>query len=172
MEHQSVEAIFTELRAANVRYLVVGGLAVVAHGYVRLTADVDLIIDLEPTNVTRALSALRRLGYRPRAPVELDEFADPHKRAEWVRDKGLTVFSVYSPVHAATEVDLFAELPLDFDRAYQAATTMEVAPGVGATFIGLEDLLNLKRRAGRTQDRLDIEKLEKLRNTSTDGRKP
>ena len=162
MERQSIEAIFRALGAAGVRYLVAGGLAVVAHGYVRLTADVDLIIDLEQVNVDRSLAALKRLGYRPRAPVEIEEFADPRKRVEWVRDKGLTVFSMYSPDHPATEVDLFVEAPLDFAAAYQAATAMEVAPGVVATFVGLQDLLHLKRQAGRAQDHLDIENLEAL----------
>ena len=162
MERHSIEAIFRELGAAGVRYLVVGGLAVVAHGYVRLTADVDLIIDLEPANVDRSLAALKRLGYRPRAPVDLEAFADPRARAEWVRDKGLTVFSMYSPDHAATEVDLFVEAPIEFEAAYQAAVAMDVAPGVAATFVGLPDLLRLKRRADRAQDRLDIENLEAL----------
>jgi len=45
---RSVEAIVDALNAAGVRYLIAGGLAVVAHGYVRFTADVDLILDLEP----------------------------------------------------------------------------------------------------------------------------
>ena len=76
MEKRSVEAIVGALNAANVRYLVAGGLAVVAHGYVRFTADVDLILDFEPANVTRAMKALGSLGYRPRVPVTLNEFAD------------------------------------------------------------------------------------------------
>ena len=93
MEQHSVEAIVRALNAANVRYLIAGGLAVVAHGYVRFTADIDLILDLEPANVRHAMAAFKRLGYRPRAPVALDDFADPANRAEWVRDKGLTVFN-------------------------------------------------------------------------------
>ena len=172
MEQRSIEAIFAALNAAGARYLVVGGLAVVAHGYLRLTADVDLVLDLEPANLARALPALTHLGYRPRAPVALNEFADPLKRAEWVRDKGLTVFSLYSPNHASTEVDVFVESPLDFDAAYRAAAAIEVAPSVAATFIGLEDLLRLKRQAGRTQDRLDIEKLEMLRDSHSEGHEP
>ena len=107
MEKHSVDAIVRALNAANVRYLMAGGLAVVAHGYVRFTADIDLILDLESANVTRAIAALEGLGYRPRAPVAFAEFADPKKRAQWVRDKNLTVFSVHSPQHALTEVDLF-----------------------------------------------------------------
>jgi len=162
VEKHSVDAIVGALNAANVRYLVAGGLAIVAHGYVRFTADVDLIVDLEPANVTRAVAALESLGYRPRAPVAFVEFADPQKRANWAREKNLTVFSVHSPQHALTEVDLFVELPLDFDAAYRSAIRKEVAPGVVATFIGLEDLRRLKQRAGRPQDLLDLEKLASL----------
>jgi hypothetical protein len=162
METRSVEAIIRTLNGASVRYLVAGGLAVVAHGYVRFTADIDLIVDLDPENVRRATAALAKLGYRPRAPVRLEEFADPVKRAEWIRDKGLTVFSLFSADHSATELDLFVEVPLDFEQAYRAAARMEVAPGVVATFLGLAELMRLKRQAGRTQDLLDIEKLQLL----------
>jgi hypothetical protein len=162
METRSVEAIIRTLNSASVRYLVAGGLAVVAHGYVRFTADVDLIVDLDPENVRRATAALAKLGYRPRAPVPLEEFADPVKRAEWIRDKGLTVFSLFSADHSATELDLFVEAPLDFEQAYRTAARMEVAPGVVATFVGLPELMRLKRQAGRTQDLLDIEKLQLL----------
>ena len=163
MEKGSVEAIVGALNRSEVRYLVAGGLAVVAHGYVRFTADVDLIIDLERDNVDRAIQALGSLGYRPRAPVPFDQFADPAMRAQWVRDKGLTVFSLYSKEHPATEVDLFVELPVDFDQAHRGARWMEIAPGLTASFLGLADLLRLKRQAGRPQDVLDIEKLSAIR---------
>ena len=168
MESRSVDAIVKALNVANVRYLVAGGLAVVAHGYLRFTADVDLIVDLEPANVTRVVAALESLGYRPRAPVPFEEFGDPQKRAQWVRDKNLTVFSVYSPQHQLTEVDLFVEAPLDFEAAYRNAVRKEVAPGVAATFIGIPDLRRLKERAGRPQDLLDLEKLASLNPEALD----
>lgn len=168
MEKRSVEAVIGALNAAHVRYLVAGGLAVVAHGYVRFTADIDLILDFEPANVRRAIAALSPLGYRPRAPVPIDEFAEPAKRAEWVREKGLTVFSLFSASHPATELDLFVESPVDFEQAYRAAVRMDVAAGVPATFVGFSDLLRLKRQAGRAQDLLDIDSLCALRG-ETDG---
>lgn len=163
MHVRSVEALITTLNTAEVRYLVVGGLAVVAHGFVRFTADVDLIVDLEEQNLQRAVRAFLSLSYRPRAPVALEEFIDPSKRALWIREKGLTVFSLYSPLHPATEVDLFAEAPLPFATAYTRAVRQEVAPNALATFVGFDDLVALKRRAGRPQDLLDVERLTILR---------
>lgn len=159
MQKESVERILKALNAASVRYLVAGGLAVVAHGYMRFTADVDLIVDLQEGNVRRAIEALAALGYRPRAPVSLEQFADASVRRRWVAEKGLTVFSLHSTEHPMTEVDLFVEPPLDFETAYQTRLQVNVASGVQASFLGYNDLVTLKRRAGRAQDLVDLEQL-------------
>jgi hypothetical protein len=52
-----------------VRFVVVGGLAVILHGHLRATRDLDLVIDLEPSNCSRGLDALRGIGLRPRPDV-------------------------------------------------------------------------------------------------------
>ena len=163
MKRSSVEAVVHALNQVEVRYLVAGGLAVVAHGHVRFTADLDLIVDLEERNLRRALEALARLGYRPRAPVALLDFVDAEKRRSLIRDEGLAVFSLYSDLHPATEVDLSVGEPLGFEDAYARAVRLEVAPGVEATFVGFNDLIRLKTAAGRPQDLLDIERLQQLR---------
>lgn len=162
MERRSLEAIVCALNEANARFLIVGGLAVVAHGLVRFTADVDIVLDPDAAALRRAIEALSGLGYRPRAPVEFAQFADAETRARWAREKGLTVFSTFSGEHRATELDLFVESPFDFGRAYEHAVRLEVAAGVFATFVGLDDLLEMKRRAGRPQDLQDVEGLKSL----------
>ena len=63
----------------------------------------------------------------------------------------------------ATEIDLFARNPLDFEAAYTTASHLEIAPGVTTSFIAIDDLIRLKKIAGRAQDWKDIEELEKLR---------
>ena len=65
MKVDDVRTILRALNDANVRYLIVGGLAVVAHGYVRFTQDIDLVVQLERENVLRAMNALTAIGYRP-----------------------------------------------------------------------------------------------------------
>jgi predicted nucleotidyltransferase len=163
MEVRSIEAVIRALNDAGVRYLIAGGVAVVAHGYVRYTADLDLILELTDANLRPAVAALTGLGYRPTAPVPLEAFADGPTRAEWIRSKGLTVLSLFSPHHPKTVVDLFVEEPLDFTQAFASATRIDVADGLPATFVGLDDLLELKRRAGRPKDAIDIEHLNKIR---------
>jgi hypothetical protein len=163
MEKGSVEAIVTALSGHDVQYLVVGGLAVVFHGFVRFTADLDLLLSPEPANLARAVAALKTLGYRPRAPVDFDEFIDPARRREWALEKGMTVFSLFSNAHRATEIDLFLEPPIDFSSAYRRAVRQEVAPGIDALFCSLEDLIAMKELAGRPQDREDIRNLRRLK---------
>ena len=69
MEVRSVEAIVCALNTAEVAYLIVGGLAVNAHGYERLTQVVDLVTRLAPHNIVRPLRALGEIGYRMPIPV-------------------------------------------------------------------------------------------------------
>ncbi len=168
MNQRGVEAVVGALNRAGARYLIAGGLAVVAHGFVRFTTDIDLVLDPEPDALRRATEALAACGYVPRAPVRLADFADPENRRRWSREKGLTVFSLFSAEHAATEVDLFVEPPFDFERAYAAAVRFEVAPGLEATFVGLDDLVAMKRSAGRTQDLQDAAELEALHRAGED----
>ncbi len=161
MTLQSVESIVSALNAAQVRYLIVGGLAVAAHGYLRFTADVDLVLDPDPEALRRAIAALAALGYRPRAPVPLEDFGDPAKRRDWREQKGMMVFSLFSPSHSLTELDLFLEPPFDFERAYSEAVREAVGAGETATFVSRSDLIAMKRAAGRPQDQVDVGELER-----------
>ncbi|MBK6846109.1 MAG: hypothetical protein IPG96_00695 [Proteobacteria bacterium] len=161
MPESDLERIFSALQRARVRYLVVGGVAVVLHGHPRFTADLDLVVQLEPDNVLAALEALETLGYRPRPPVPARAFADASQRAAWVRDQGLIVFSLWSPRLPTTEIDLFAEEPFAFDEVY--ARALHVDLGTTATTIpALADLLVLKRAAGRPRDAEDVRALEAI----------
>jgi hypothetical protein len=57
--------------------MVVGGVAVVLHAYLRATADLDIFLDLEQTNLDLALDFFERQGFRPRAPIPLRSSARP-----------------------------------------------------------------------------------------------
>ena len=162
------EAIFTALQQAGIRYLVVGGVAVVLHGHARFTADLDLVVALDPDNARAAMEALAALGYRPRAPVNAAAFADPILRAEWVSEKGMTVFSLWSPRHPATEIDVFVEEPFPFGDALARATWADLG-SVRIAVASIADLIALKRIAGRPKDLEDIRALESLQQERDDG---
>jgi hypothetical protein len=163
MNVASVEAIIGALNEVGARYMVAGGLAAVAHGHVRFTADIDLIFEMSEENLIRATGALLRLGFRPRAPVPLDAFAKRENRESWRREKGMTVFSLWSDRFPMTEVDLFIEEPFeDMRGVFERSVSREIAPGIEASVIGRDDLIAMKRSAGRRRDLEDVEALEML----------
>jgi hypothetical protein len=163
--------VLAALEAADVRCIVVGGVAVVLHGHPRLTVDLDLVLDLAPANVETALQVLTEQGFVPRLPVAAEEFADPETRAGWVAYRGLTVFSLHDPGNPLREVDLFAEDPLPFDELWVGSQVVEVA-GVRVRVASIEHLIALKRRAARPQDLADIDALQRLERDreADDGR--
>lgn len=169
MKLASFEAIVRALNEANVPFIVVGGLAVNAHGYGRQTWDVDLVIRLEPQAIRAAFGALARLGYRPRVPVTAEGFADPEQRARWMEERGMTVLNFHSDGHRETPVDIFVAEPFDFEAEYRRALVEEVAPGVPVRILCLAALLELKREAGRPQDLADIAELRLLHGESDDA---
>lgn len=160
MKLTSFDAIVSALDAARVRYLVAGGLAVNAHGYLRFTKDVDVVIQLVPDNINRAFSALAGLEYRPTIPITATQFADATQRTTWVRDKGMQVLQFWSERHRETPIDIFVSVPFDFDAEYALALVKPFA-SIAVRFLSIPTLIQLKLTAGRLQDRIDVEYLQK-----------
>lgn len=159
MEFSHLEQIFGALQGAEVRYLVVGGMAVVAHGYMRTTKDIDLVIALEPENLRRALVALTAIGYRPKLPVSATDFADPETRESWVREKGMVVFQLVSDRFRYEPLDIFVTEPFDFGAEYARAVWKQINADVAVPIVGVKQLLDMKRAAARPQDLADIAEL-------------
>jgi hypothetical protein len=155
----SFEAIIRALNKARVRYLVAGGLAVNAHGYLRFTKDADVVIQLKPANVKRAFAALRALGYKPLAPVTAEQFADRATREGWIRDKGMQVLQLWSDRHRETSIDVFAYEPFPFDEEYGKALVKPLYGSIEVRFVSIPTLIKMKEAAGREQDKIDIEHL-------------
>jgi len=155
------EPIFAALERAGVRYVTVGGVAVVLHGHARLTADLDLIVDLAPQAAANALDALTSIGFRPRLPVEVDGFADPAVRERWINQQGMTVFSMWDPDDPLRSVDLFVEQPIDFEELWARSVVVDI-DGTPVRVVSIEDLIRLKRIAGRPVDLEDVAALEEI----------
>ena len=162
MELRSVEAVVAALNAAEVRYLIVGGLAVNAYGYLRATRDLDLVIQLESANLRRGLECLFEIGYRLAIPVSVEDFADASKREAWRVEKGMIVLKLWSDDHRRTPVDVFVYEPFDFSEEFEKAYVSELQPGIFARIVSLEALIEMKLVAGRPHDLMDIEELRRV----------
>src|SRR5688572_1675547 len=160
MKLTSFTEIAVALDNAGVRYLIAGGLAVNAHGYLRYTKDVDIVLQLVPDNIERAFTALKTLGYRPNVPVLSSQFADAKTRQSWITDKNMMVLQFWSDLHLETPIDVFVTEPFAFDEEYIAALIKSLHGSTNVRFVRIETLLKMKELAGRAQDLADMEQLK------------
>lgn len=129
--------------AAGVEYVVIGGYAVIAHGYPRYTGDLDILIRPTAENGRRAVAALEQFG-RPPGEFEVADFVlVPH----------VLSFTQVS------DFDLLTATPgVDFDECYAHRLVLRLG-GVPVNFINLAALRKTKQATGRTKDLLDLENL-------------
>ena len=140
--------VYAAFERADVRYVVVGGMAVVMSGHVRATVDLDVVVDLDPAAAGRAMQALEGLGLLPRVPIAPRDFADPEVRESWIRDKHMQVLSFFDPDHAAREVDVFVAYPLDFEVLTAGAVPTLVGDRTVPVAVK-HHLIEMKRAAGK-----------------------
>ncbi|MDX6698790.1 MAG: hypothetical protein QOE65_2187 [Solirubrobacteraceae bacterium] len=155
-------ALFRALHARGVEYVVIGGFSLAAHGVVRGTKDVDVFPDPDPKNLERLAEALGDLEARVHG---MDDFAPDEFPAQLDAD-GLGAGGnwVLSTVHGRLDVMQYVAGVKGWDQLREGAVAYEI-PGLdhAPLFAGLDDLVAMKRAAGRDQDLLDIVELERAR---------
>jgi hypothetical protein len=148
-----VDRILDVLCGHGVDFVVIGGVAVQAHGYVRLTHDLDITVRPATLNFTRLSEALAELGADLRAPGDL-RLGDPHQlRAAAL----IPVTTRFGPL-AIVGVEHIAGGPRTYDALRKAALEIELREFI-VPVAGLSDLIRMKRAAGRDHDLADIEAL-------------
>ena len=157
----NIREIFAALDSVDARYIVVGGFAVVMHGYFRGTADLDLVVALDAPNCERALQSLADIGMRPRLPVQMAQFADPATRADWYENRNMIVFQLWDPVNDQRSVDVFVKEPMPFDAMWADAILKDY-DGVPVRIASIRHLIAMKKIAGRPRDLNDIIQLSKI----------
>lgn len=153
------EEVFKALNRRRVKYAVAGGVAVVIHGYVRVTVDLDIIIDGSSDNIKKLFAVLDHLGYRPRIPVTAEEFKDPKKRAEWREKKHMKAFPFFHRKNPLKMIDILIHKMNHFSKMKRVVFNMD---GIKVPTVSLEDLKHMKMEAGRPKDELDLEFINEL----------
>lgn len=134
------------LNGAGARYLVIGGVACVLHGYGRATTDVDILIERTPENAKAVLKALSKLGYG---------FAREWSAAEILK-RPITV------IGDDPAVDVFTVAwDVKYENAVKRSSVVDV-DGVLVPLIGIDDLIATKQ-TGRVLDATDVEALEEIK---------
>lgn len=153
--------LFRALEKHRVRYLLVGGLAMNLHGVPRATMDVDLVLALDSANLKAFLDMVETLRLKPVAPVNINGLLDPAQRQKWAREKNMIAFALRPPDAQGPTVDVLIDPPVEIEAAL-ARTIWREVEGVRIPLISVEDLIQLKEKSGRAQDRSDIEHLHRL----------
>lgn len=129
----------------DVRFLIVGGYALAAHGHPRFTKDLDVWVLVEPDNARRLIEALEAFGF---GSLGLDpgDFAEAD-----------TVVQLGDP---PKRIDILTSATgVDFDDCWQRRVEITI-DGIVVPFISAHDLVANKRAAGRPQDLADVAALE------------
>ena len=152
--------ILNDLHDHRVEFVIVGGVAAALHGGSRVTFDLDVVPSLAQESWTAAVDLLWSLGARPRIPEPLDRIRDVEHIRRWRLEKNMLAMNFRSP-DGSVEVDLLVSESDQFDALRARAVTVTLGP---RTFLvaSIDDLIAMKRRAGRPQDTLDIVELQEI----------
>ena len=147
--YKDYKDLLSAFHAHGVRYLIVGGYAVIFHAQPRFTRDIDLFIKADPANAQATYAALAAFG-APLDGVRPEEFADPGN-----------FFRFGSDPHG---FDILPDIPgVDFEAAWgrRVEGVIDPASSLKAYFISAPDLIASKLAAGRPQDLADAEAIQK-----------
>lgn len=155
------EEILRAFEKSKVKYVLVGGIAFNLLGGYRTTLDMDILIDMKDENIRKVVSILKRAGYYVKQPVDPIRLADKKSREDWIKKKNLVAFNFYKSDKTFEEVDIILRSVVDYKQAAKAARRVHVG-GLSLTVISKNDLIKMKKAAGRDVDRSDIKILRKL----------
>jgi hypothetical protein len=147
--YQDYKDLLSAFNAHGVKYLIVGGYAVIFHAQPRFTRDLDLFIRADPGNARATYEALAAFG-APLQDIRVDELAEPNNFFRFGREP-----------HA---IDILPSIDgVEFDAAWEKRVEGVIDPetGLAALFISGSDLIAAKVAAGRPQDLADVEALRK-----------
>jgi hypothetical protein len=157
------DTILRTLITYDVDFIVIGGLAVGAHGFPRATKDVDVVPSPTRENLRRLHAALSELQAEP---MEIGDFR-PEEMPVPFAPEGLDEGGNWTLRTTAGRVDVMQWIPgIDQGYGQLRANAIEVeVPNIGrVVFPGYDDLLTMKRTAARPEDELDLRRLEQVRD--------
>lgn len=142
------ESLLRSLNARQVDYVIIGATAFPIHGYARATLDIDLFIRPEPDNALRTLAALNEFGYNV---ADISE-ADLLTKKVLIRQ-----YLVETDIHPFVA-------GISFEQVWENRISGRYG-NESVYYASLEDLIKMKRAAGRPKDIEDLKILERIKES-------
>jgi hypothetical protein len=145
--NQDFQEFIESLNSFGVKYLLVGGYAVIAHGYIRSTGDMDVWVKKDEDNYDNIIKAFSQFGL------------PPIPEADFLGNS----FDVWSFGRDPSRIDIMSEVKgVKFDEAFEHSKTF-LQNNIPVRYIDIDHLIKAKEAAGRLKDKADIEQLRKKR---------
>jgi hypothetical protein len=150
MMEPSFEKLLALLAESGVRFIVVGGIAVTLHGYVRLTEDVDILLDAAPDNILRLIGTLSGYGQGYAAELAVEDFDETEGAIRIVEET------------EGCQIDLFTRMTGRVYADVLADAACLTVKGHAVRYASKSALIAWKENSVREKDRLDALALRKL----------
>lgn len=144
------EKLLVILAEASVQFVIVGGVAVTLHGYVRLTEDVDILIEASASNLQRFLDSLADYGEGFARELSPDDFTDEEGAIRIVEEVELSQIDIFARMSGLRYPDLRADAEILSLRGHSVPYASKAA------------LIRLKSQSVREKDRFDVAALKRL----------
>jgi len=136
------------LNDQEVKYILVGGMAVIVHGHARVTGDMDIWVQCTEENYRKLVKAFDQF-YMPVFDMTLTKFLD------------IKECDVFSFGRNPVGIDIMTAVKgLDFEEAYQLSTIF-ADDDLQVRLVHINHLIQAKKAAGRLKDLDDIQQLQK-----------
>lgn len=155
------EEILREFQKQKVKYVLVGGIAVNLLGFLRSTADMDILVEMSNNNLRKVVTILKKKGYQVKQPVDPMEIANEKTRQDWIHNKHMKAFNFYKE-DELKEVDIIIESPVPYEEAKKNTLKIRIGNMI-LPIISIDNLVKMKKNTGRSVDKFDIEELKKIK---------
>lgn len=157
-----IAELLQSLADSSVDYVLVGGLAVQLHGFLRATVDIDLVLAMNDANLDRFIEVAKQFGLQPVIPVPIDALKNAQQIDLWHREKGMLAFALREPQVGGSVINVLVRPDVSFDKLSASAVKGRLF-GREVMIASIDDLITMKRAANRPKDQLDIVALEKVK---------
>ena len=154
--------IFGALNDAEIRYIIVGGVAMNLLGYPRFTGDIDILLALDHENLSRMTALMEKMGYEKKVPVALEELGDEKKALTLIEKKNLIAYTFANPDEPQSSIDVIVGDSMKFDN-YQKHCSHMAIWDITVPVVSIDDLIAMKKKSKRKQDDDDVVALLELK---------